>query len=218
MNLWRGNRRCGRAQPDIEVELIHRLRASRPGVIDRGISPDADPGRLQPRERRLISRNCLAEDDVLDQELGVVIQLRGQVQALITSPVAIASKPDEIYDPLSRLRWIGLQPPHERTLRQRPGNLITPRTSILRHSTPPSDALRSRNPPSRDSGPRKRFAARGCPAQGSDDPSFAARRLTGHCPAGRSLVLRVPRSASPLRPPAGSARAGSRCDHHMCCT
>ena len=46
-----------------------------------------------------------------------VSQLRGQVQALMTRPVAAARKSDEIYHPLSGLRWIGLPPLYEGMLR-----------------------------------------------------------------------------------------------------
>jgi hypothetical protein len=40
---------------------------------------------------------------VRDQKLGVIIESGGQIEALITGPVAVARQPDEVDDPRCRL-------------------------------------------------------------------------------------------------------------------
>jgi len=58
----RSLRESGRAwcaEAHVEVELVDRLRAPRPGVMDRGVSVDADSGRLQPGKWRLVGGHRL---------------------------------------------------------------------------------------------------------------------------------------------------------------
>jgi hypothetical protein len=99
-----------RAETNVEVELVDRLRAPRRNVVDCGIAIDADPRSFQAGKWRLISGHRLRMQDVRDQELGVIVKPGGQIETLIALPVAVARQPDQFDNPLGRLGWIGLEP------------------------------------------------------------------------------------------------------------
>jgi hypothetical protein len=72
-----------RAETNVEVELVDRLRAPRRNVVDCGIAIDADPRSFQAGKWRLISGHRLRMQDVRDQELGVIVKPGGQIETLI---------------------------------------------------------------------------------------------------------------------------------------
>jgi hypothetical protein len=105
--------------------------------------------------------------------------------------------PDDVRVSRVRREWPG----HGRSLRA----LGRPMRIRFITDLPRVVALRSRSLPSGDSGPIERFAARGCPGQGSDDPSLRRGAWTVRC-RPRSGAESVG-WAGTLRRPAGSVMA-----------
>ena len=89
-----------RAQPNVEVELVDRLRACRRDILDVCVAPDGDLGRLMAREWRFVGRYRLRVQYAGHQKFGVIVQLRCQVEALVSGPVASTAVTG-----LPALRW-----------------------------------------------------------------------------------------------------------------
>jgi hypothetical protein len=97
-------------QPDIEIELVHRPRCPDLRVLYSGVPPYAYPRGLLPQKRGLIGWYRFAKDHILGPELGVVVQLAGEVQSPVAFPVAITHQPFEHSYLLWGLGRVGPEP------------------------------------------------------------------------------------------------------------
>jgi hypothetical protein len=122
-----------RAQPNVEIELVNRLRACRRDILDICVPPDGDLGRLMAGEWRFVGRYRLRHQYAGHQKFGIIVQLRCQVEALVSGPVALARQSNQDNSFLCRLRWIRPEALNQRMLRQ-----FCPRT----RSSRPASAFR----------------------------------------------------------------------------
>jgi hypothetical protein len=111
-------RDCGSAKPKVEIELVNWLRAFYPDVVDRGVPPDTDPGRVITRKRRIRREHRLGAHDVGVQELRIIVELGRQIEPLETAAVAVPGQSDKHHNSFCGLGWIGLQLLDQRMLRQ----------------------------------------------------------------------------------------------------
>jgi hypothetical protein len=140
---------CGqstlRAEPNVEVELVDRLRTPGQDIVDRCITPDRDSSRLVTGEGRPVGRNRLRVEYVPSQEFGIIVQLCRQVEALVARPVALTGQSGQNNTFLCRLRGFWLEALNEWMLPQFLARVrsIGPAsaTNFTRHSTPPSNTI-----------------------------------------------------------------------------
>ena len=116
------------AEPDVEVELVHRSRGPRTRVLHERIAPQRHPARLLAHEGVLFGGDLLEIRDILEAELGVVVELTREVQPPESAAIAVTQEPDELQGALRRLGRVGSAPSHER-IWARPAPAVPPCSS-----------------------------------------------------------------------------------------
>jgi hypothetical protein len=86
--------------------------------MDCSASLDGDFCCLHAGKWRPVGGNRFGLHNVLDEKLGVIVEFRCQIEALVTWAIALSWQPDEDDAFLCGLRWIGLQLLDQRMLRQ----------------------------------------------------------------------------------------------------
>jgi hypothetical protein len=68
---------------EVDVELVEIGRYCGPDIVDSCAALGCEPGRVQPRKRKYVGRDRLAENDVVYPKFCVVVEFLREIQPLV---------------------------------------------------------------------------------------------------------------------------------------